>query len=421
VLVGAYSSDSNGTDSGAAYLVLGSASGISGMSFASADAIFEGEKAGDNAGTSVANAGDVNGDGYADIIVGARWDDAGGSNAGATYLILGSSTGISDMGLASADAKITGEAAGDTSGYFVNGAGDVNDDGYSDIIIGAYQAGSSNNGAAYIVLGSSTGISNMGLASADAKLTGESAGDSAGLSVSNAGDVNGDGYSDVIVGAYYDDDGGSNAGAAYVVLGSSTGIATMSLASASAKLTGESADDLTGYGVGDAGDINNDGYSDIIVGGRYDDDAASNAGAAYIVLGSSTGISDLGLASADAKLTGEAAGDYAGVIVGCAGDVNNDTYSDILVSSLRNDTGGTDAGAVYLVLGSSSGISDMSLASADAKLSGEAAGDLAGHVAAGAGDVNGDGYSDFLIGAYGHDASGSESGAVYLLFGSTSW
>ena len=153
--------------------------------------------------------------------------------------------------------------------------------------------------------------------------------------------------------------------------------------------------------------------------GAYGDDTGgvSDAGAAYLILGSSSGISDMSLASADAKLTGETSNDRAGWDVSTAGDVNGDGYDDVLVGAHQEDTGGTDAGAAYLVLGSSSGISDMSLSSADAKLTGESADDRAGISVSSAGDVNNDGYSDVLVGAFGEDTGGSDAGAAYLIWG----
>jgi hypothetical protein len=296
----------------------------------------------------------------------------------------------------------------------------VNNDGYDDVLVGAHQGDmgiKNNNGAAYLVLGSSSGISDMSLSSADAKLTGETSDDYAGYSISTAGDVNNDGYDDVLVATPYESTGGSRAGAAYLVLGSSSGISDMSLSSADAKLTGETSDDYAGSSVSAAGDVNNDGYADVLVGAHREDTGGTNAGAAYLVLGSSSGISDMSLSSAYAKLTGEGTNDAAGISVSAGGDVNNDGYADVLVGARHASAGGISPGGVYLVLGSSTGFSDMSLSSADAKLIGETSGDYAGSSVSTAGDVNNDGYSDVLVGAYGEDTEGTNTGAAYLIFG----
>ena len=153
-----------------------------------------GAAVGDFLGWSVAAAGDVNGDGYADVIVGAWANDTGGTNAGAVYVYFGGPTAD-----AVADVTLFAEAPGDVFGITVAGAGDVNGDGYDDVIVGATQndAAGVNAGRAYVYFGG------LGMdAVADLTLTGEAAGDNFGISVAAAGDVNGDGYDDVIVGAY---------------------------------------------------------------------------------------------------------------------------------------------------------------------------------------------------------------------------
>jgi hypothetical protein len=410
ILVGALYEETDGKNAGAAYLIYGSSAGISDMSLDKADAKLMGENYADLAGCSVASAGDVNGDSYSDILVGAKmWDACSGSssclNEGITYIIYGSSTSISDMDLADADTKLYGQFHS-FAGASVSSAGDVNNDGYDDVL--TYSQHSSVQ--VHLIYGSSTGISDMSLASADAKLTGEGAGDQAGHSVSTAGDTNGDGYSDVFVGAPKEDTGATDAGSAYLVLGSSTGISDMNLSGADAKLTGKAYSDYAGNSVSTAGDVNNDGYDDVIVGAP---NVASGTGATYIVLGSSLGISDMSLASADGTLTGEGAGDQAGHSVSSAGDVNNDGYSDVIVGAY----GAKNVGAAYLVFGSSSGIAAMNLASADGTLLGLNAGDETGFSVSSAGDVNGDDYSDVLVGAPKESTAGAEAGSVYLLPG----
>ena len=205
---------------------------------------------------------------------------------------------------------------------------------------------SSNAGAADPVLGHSS-PGDLDLGSADTEYSGEEESDSAGTSVSTAGD----GYDDILVGAYGHDDGGSDAGAAYLVLGDASP-GDRDLGSADAKYLGEEADDMAGYSVATAGDVNGDAYDDILVGAPHDGDGGSDAGAAYVVLGDSSP-ADLDLDSADAKYTGDADSDHAGSPVSTAGDVNGDGYADILLGADDNDDGGScaGAGAVYLVLG----------------------------------------------------------------------
>jgi len=377
-----------------------------------ADYTFIGEEARDFAGLSVSNAGDVDGDGQADLLIGAYGNDDGGSDAGKTYLVLGASLGAdAEIDLSDANAAFSGEAADDRAGFSVSDAGDVNADGYDDILIGAYGEGSHGmySGAAYLVFGPAS--AEIGLSSADAKFTGESADDYAGAWVSSAGDVNADGYDDIIVGARRNDRGGTNAGSAYLLLGPTSG--ETELANADLILVGVDAGDYAGDCVSSAGDTNADGYDDVIVGARYADGTAGNSGAAYLLLGPASG--EMSLFAADAILGGENAADMAGERVSSAGDVNGDGYSDMLVGANGEDSGGNYAGAAYLILGPVS--ADISLSESTAKLIGEQADDIAGISVAGAGDVNGDGFADILVGASGQDSGGSYAGASYLVLG----
>jgi hypothetical protein len=167
----------------------------------------------------------VNGDGYADVIVGARGYDAGKSNEGAAFVFLGSASGVSDGNPTTANAQLESNKLSAYLGESVSGAGDVNADGYADVIVGAYlyNAGSSDEGAAFIFLGSASGIADGSPANAAAKLESNKANANLGVSVAAAGDVNGDGYADVIVGAPHYTKGQSDEGVALVFLGNGDG------------------------------------------------------------------------------------------------------------------------------------------------------------------------------------------------------
>ena len=384
--------------------------GVSGEEdLANAHAAFIGEDTDDYAGTSVAGGGDINGDGYDDLLIGAYGDDDGNSQAGAVYVVFGAVSG--ELDLSQADIKLIGEDAGDFSGQAVASAGDVNGDGLDDILVGAYgdEDGASSAGSAYLIFG---GISSdTSLSSADVQLIGESRDDYAGWSVSGAGDVDGDGLDDVLVGAYGDDDNGSEAGAVYVVLG---GVSDdLDLSAADQKLIGADGSDNAGWSVSSAGDFNGDGLDDILVGAARDDVGGSYSGTAYVVLGGVTG--DVDLANAYVELIGESVADYAGWSVSGIGDVNGDALSDVLVGAYGDDESASNAGAAYLILGGMSGSLDLS--QSDIKLLGTSASDNAGRAVAGAGDVDGDGFADLLVGANGVDDGGSSAGAVYLLLG----
>ena len=387
MIVGASFNDGGGSNAGRAYVYYGGPSAD-----AVADLTLTGEVANDQFGFSVSGAGDVNGDGYADVIVGASFNDAGGSNAGRAYVYYGGPSAD-----AVADLTLTGESAGDRLGFSVSGAGDVDGDGFADVVVGASfnDAGGSNAGRAYVYYGGP-----LADAVADLTLTGEAAGDRLGVSVSGAGDVDGDGYADVIVGANQNDAGGSNAGRAYVYYGGPSADAVADLT-----LTGEAAGDRLGVSVSGAGDVDGDGYADVIVGANQNDSGGSNAGRAYVYYGGPSAD-----AVADLTLTGETADDRFGDPVSGAGDLNGDGFADVVVGAWRNDVGGSDAGRAYIYFG---GPSPNTVA--DIILTGEAAGYFFGRSVSSAGDLDGDGLPDLIVGAESaNTANGTNSGAVYV-------
>ena len=386
LIVGAPDNDAAGSNSGRAYIYFG------GMVINTiADVILTGEAADDRFGISVSSAGDLNGDGYGDVIVGASENDAGGVNAGRAYIYLGGAVMNN-----TADVVLNGVAADNLFGFSVSEAGDVNGDGFGDVIVGAYQNSSAGAaaGRAYIYFGGA--LPNN---TADVTLTGLAAGDNFGYSVSSAGDVNGDGFGDVIVGARGNDAAGVEAGAAYVYFGggSMNSVADMTLA-------GAAANDSFGYSVSGAGDIDGDGFSDVIAGAYGNDAGGSGAGRAYIYRG---GIITDNIA--DVILTGADPGDNFGAAVSSAGDVNGDGYGDVIVGATGSDAVGSLCGRAYIFYGGSS----MDII-ADALFTGAAAGDLFGISVSSAGDVNGDGYSDIIAGAYSNDAAGVNAGRAYL-------
>ncbi|MFA6475630.1 MAG: integrin alpha, partial [Patescibacteria group bacterium] len=174
------------------------------------------------------------------------------------------------------------------------------------------------------------------------EFTGEVLSDIAGTSVASAGDVNGDGYDDVIVGASQSDDGGvSNTGAVYLIYGQASTLTSASLSTV-VEFTGQAlaTSDVAGNAIASAGDVNGDGYDDILVGATGNDGAFSNAGAVYLIYGQAAPMTSGTLLSKSVKFTGEVASDAAGNSVASAGDVNNDGYDDILIGARGNDFGG---------------------------------------------------------------------------------
>ena len=363
--------------------------------------IAESDQVGANLGYSVSSAGDVNNDGFEDIVVGAQNYDNGETDEGRAFLYLGSSSGLSSSYAWTAESN----QAYARFGYSVSSAGDVDNDGYDDVLVGAYvyDNGQTDEGRAYLYLGSASGLS------ASPSWTAESDQASAyfGSSVSSAGDVNSDGYDDILVAALFYSNGESLEGRVYLYLGSPSGPSV----SPSWISEGNQTYAYFGRSVASAGDVNNDGYADVVVGAYYYDNGESNEGRAFLYLGSSIGL------SGSPSWTGESnqAGAWFGYSVSSAGDVNNDGYDDVVIGAVGYDNVETYEGSAYLYLGSASGLS------ASSSWTDESNQDSAYYgVVACAGDVNKDGYGDVIVGAYFYDNDTADEGRVFLYLGSFS-
>jgi len=336
VLIGACGNDEGGEDAGAAYLFLGPLSGT--WSVAEADLSFLGGGRA-WAGYRISAGGDVNADGFGDFLLYA----AGNSPLGGIYHVAGGQDWQfgSRFGLAVATSSFSGEEESDSAGIGL-AAGDVDGDGFDDIMIGAKDESSfhSNAGAAYLVKGPVTG--HHSLASAHAKLYGSEEGASAGSQISLADDVNGDGRADMFIGATSLGVGGG----AYLQHGPITGEHDLGAASAVLYGYGEGFDTGT---VALAGDIDQDGFGDLLVGAQSDSSGGQSAGAAYLVYGPVCGTFDL--SKADARLIGEDSGDHAGISLSGNADIDGDGIPDMLVGARSAHGEEDDAGAVYLLLG----------------------------------------------------------------------
>ncbi|MCU0253318.1 MAG: FG-GAP-like repeat-containing protein [Acidobacteria bacterium] len=367
-------------------------------------------------GSVSATAGDVNGDGFSDIVIGAPWETYGQEHEGRAYLFLGGAAWLTASSAWSAE----GNNTGGQYGYSVASAGDVNGDGFSDVIVGAvlFDDGETNEGKAFVYHGSATGPS----ATANWTAVSNQPEARMGYSVSSAGDVNGDGYSDVIIGARGYSDTESDEGHAFVWLGSASGLGgNGSPPNSDWHAEANQASAYFGIAVASAGDVNGDGFGDVIVGASLFDDGQTDEGAAFVWHGSATGLGPNGQPiNADWKAFGNQASSRFGAAVGTAGDVNDDGYGEVLIGAYAYDAPDSNEGAAFAWYGSSSGLgSTGSPTNADWSAEVNQAGAYFGYSLAWAGDVNGDGFSDVAVGSYLYDgAQGADQGRVAVYHGS---
>ncbi len=450
VIVGASGRNLNGgSASGSSYVVFGKASGFNAvMNLSSLDGAngfrVDAESTYDYSSASFSDAGDVNGDGFDDLFVRAFGFDLNGGSAVSTYVVFGKTSGFdAALDLSSLDGnngfRLDGAAASSNAGVSASNAGDVNGDGFDDLIVGDFSTdlNGTDSGSSYVVFGKASGFDvSLDLLSLDGsngfRLDGEGAGDLSGRAVSGAGDVNGDGFDDVIIGARGANDTGyysASGGASYVVFGKASGFsAAMDLSSLDGsnglRLDGKG---LSGSRVSSAGDINGDGFDDVLVGTAYTGRYGQSPDASYVVFGKASGFdATMNLSNLDGNngfiLFAGAEMPYNDIVFNSAGDINGDGFDDLIVGEYRASPNGYESGSSHVVFGKASGFDAKVVIprlgrDSDLRLDGAAAGDAAGRAVSNAGDINGDGFDDLIVGAPGADPNGIYSGSSYVIFG----
>ncbi|MEH2246169.1 beta strand repeat-containing protein [Nostoc sp.] len=399
----------------------------------------------DQSGTSVSSAGDINGDGIDDLIIGAQNADPNGSYSGQSYVVFGRKGGFGPgLNLSTLNGTngfaINGINPGDESGISVSSAGDINGDGIDDLIIGAFGADPNGNGSgqSYVVFGRKGGFNpSLNLSTLNGTngfaINGINSGDESGESVSSAGDINGDGIDDLIIGALYASPNGNRSGQSYVVFGrkgdfgSSLNLSTLN-GTNGFTINGINPGDQLGHSISSVGDINGDGIDDLIIGAFDASPNVSYSGQSYVVFGRKGGFGpSFKLSTLNGTngftINGINQYDQSGWSVSSAGDINGDGIDDLIIGAFNASPNGYSSGQSYVVFGSKGGFdAQLNLSTLNGTngftINGINPRDDSGISVSSAGDINGDGIDDLIIGAFNASPNSDRSGQSYVLFGS---
>ncbi len=382
----------------------------------------------DRFGSSLSALGDLDGDGVTDLAAGAIHDDTGGSDRGAVHVLFMNANGTvkSSQKIASGTGGGPTLANGGRFGVSVASLGDLDGDGMTDLTIGAYldATGGTGRGAVYVLMMNANGTvkSSQKIASGTGGGPTLANGDRFGASVASLGDLDGDGVTDLAIGAYLDATGGTGRGAVYVLLMNANGTVKSSQKIASGTGGGPTLanDDNFGSSLAALGDLDGDGVTDVAAGAFGDDTDGSLRGAVHVLFMNANGTvkSSQKIASGTGGGPTLANGDRFGDSVARLGDLDGDGVTDLAVGASTDDTGGTGRGAVYVLMMNPNGTAKSSQKIASGTGGGPALAndDNFGTSLAALGDLDGDGVTDVAIGAYLDDTGGTDRGAVYVLF-----
>lgn len=388
---------------------------------------------GDQFGMSVVEIGDVNGDGVQDLAAGANLDDDGGNDYGAIYILF-----MNTDGTVQSHQKIASNVGGFTGVLYPLGAmggdieavGDMNNDGIPDLAVGVPRDndGGIRRGAFFILFMNANGTvaSQQKVSDTQGNFTGVlDMDDRFGQNIANLGDMDGNGVNDLAVCAPFDDDGGFNRGAVWILFMNANGTVLnhQKISDTQGGFTAAfNNEDNFGVSVDNMGDFDGNGVTDIVVGARFDDDGGTNRGAVYILLLNANGtvasnykISDV-LGNFGGYLDDN---DLFGISVRNIGDLNGDNVEDIIVGAYRDDDGGPDKGAAYILFlngnGTVAGVYKISETSGNFTGTLGSLNNFSWSVAP-IGDLDNNGMGDFAIGEMQGDDGGPNRGAVWIIF-----
>ena len=433
--VGAYRDDEGGSDRGAVHIMFMNTDGTVDSTVEINDSTTNGPTLSndDNFGTSVASIGDLDGDGVTDLAVGAYQDDEGGEDRGAVHIIFINDIRTAGNGSVDSTVEINDSTANgpalldnDRFGVSVTPIGDLDGDGVTDLAVGANRDddGGLDRGAVHIMFMNMDGTINSTVEINDSTANGPTLSDNDrfGISVASIGDLDGDGVTDLAVGAHLDNEGGTDRGAVHIMFMNMDGTINSTVEINDSTTNGPtlSNNDRFGFSVASIGDLDGDGVTDLAVGAFQDDEGGSDRGAVHIMFMNTNGTVDSTVEINSSTANGPTLSndDRFGVSVTPIGDLDGDGVTDLAVGAYQDDEGGADRGAVHIMFMNMDGTVDSTVEINSSTTNGPTLSDddRFGFSVASIGDLDGDGVTDLAVGAYRDDEGGSDRGAVHIMF-----